>query len=296
MIVVAGGTGTLGRRLVPRLVGRGLPVRVLTRDASRARGLSGIDVCVGDVRDPRLVDEAVLGADVVISSIHGFVGPGDVTPESVDRDGNAHLINAARRAGADFVLVSGIGASPDHPWDLLRAKHAAEQELRQSGIPYMIVRTYAFTETWGAIMLTSLRTSGKILVFGRGDNPSNFVSVIDVAALVDTVVGDPNLQGRELDFGGPDTLTFNQLAAIVQEVAGCRGTVRHIPRPVLRAMGTLAQPFKPQLARQARAAVVLDTFDMRFDPATLRAEFPDLPVTDVPHALKRLLEEQANER
>jgi NADH dehydrogenase len=175
---------------------------------------------------------------------------------------------------------------------IARAKYSAEHRLRQSGLPYTIVRTHAFTETWGGIMLTSLRTSGKIQVFGRGDNPSNFVSVIDVAALVDTVVGDANLRGRELDFGGPDTLTFNQLAAIVQEVAEHRGTVRHIPRPVLRAMGALARPLKPQVARQARAAVVLDTFDMRFDPAPLRADFPGLPITDVRHALKRLLEEE----
>jgi hypothetical protein len=60
-------------------------------------------------------------------------------------------------------------------------------------------------------------------------------------------------------------------------------------------MGTMAKPVKPQLARQARAAVAIDTFNMRFDPTTVRAEFPDLPVTDVPHALTRLLEEQANE-
>jgi uncharacterized protein YbjT (DUF2867 family) len=291
VIVVAGGTGTLGRQLVPRLVGSGFPVRVLTRDAARAEVLSGVDVLVGDVRDRRQVDDSVRGADVVISSIHGFIGPGYVTPESVDRDGNAHLIDAAKREGAQFVLISAIGASPDHPWDLLRAKYAAEEQLRQSGIPYTIVRTYAFTETWGGIMLTSLRTSGKVLVFGRGDNPSNFVSVIDVAALVDMVVRDVNLRGRELDFGGPDTLTFNQLAAIVQEVAGHRVAIRHIPRPVLRVMGVLARPIKPQFARQARAAVVLDTVEMRFDPGPLRAEFPDLPATDVRHSLERLRDE-----
>ena len=59
MIVVAGGTGRLGQRLVPRLVERGVPVRVFTRDASRARGLAQgeFEVFVGDVRDRDRVAE-----------------------------------------------------------------------------------------------------------------------------------------------------------------------------------------------------------------------------------------------
>ena len=173
MIVIAGGTGTLGQRLVPRLVDRGLPVRVFTRDASRARGLAqgDFEVFVGDVRDRDRVAEAVQNAAAVISAIHGFIGTGGVTPESVDRDGNAHLISAAARNEAAFMLISAIGTAPDHPWKLARAKHAAEENLRQSGVPYAIIRPSAFTETWGAMMLSSLQTSGRIQVFGRGNNP-----------------------------------------------------------------------------------------------------------------------------
>jgi NADH dehydrogenase len=215
-----------------------------------------------------------------------------VTPESVDRDGNAHLISAAARNGAAFVLISAIGTAPDHPWELMRAKHAAEENLRQSGVPYAIIRPSAFTETWGAMMLSSLQTSGRIQVFGRGGNPSNFVSVIDVAALVESVVTGERPGSREIVIGGPDTLTFNQLAAIVQDVAGRRATVRHIPRPVLRAM-SLAGPLSPQLARQSRGAVVLDTLDMSFDPGPVRREFPDVPETSVREALKKLLDRQA---
>jgi NADH dehydrogenase len=216
-----------------------------------------------------------------------------VTPESVDRDGNAHLISAAAHNGAAFMLISAIGTAPDHPWELMRAKHAAEENLRRSGVPYAIIRPSAFTETWGTMMLSSLQTSGRIQVFGRGDNPSNFVSVIDVAALVESVVTGERLGSREIDFGGPDTLTFNQLAAIVQEVAGRRGTVRHIPRPVLRAMSHVARPLNPQLARQSGGAVVVDTIDMSFDPGPVRREFPDLPETSVREALQKLLDRQA---
>jgi NADH dehydrogenase len=291
VIVVAGGTGTLGTRLVPRLAGQDMAVRVLTRDPARARHLAGqgVDVVRGDVRDPAQVARAVRGARMVISAVHGFAGPGGVSPASVDQAGNASLVGAAARAGAAFVLVSVVGAAPGHPIGLFRAKYAAEETLRASGIPWAIVRATAFMETWGTIMSRPLLASGKIVVFGRGDNPVNFVSAADVAALVARAVTDPGLRGRVLELGGPDDLTFNQLAAILQQIAGRCGTVRHIPRPALQVMACLTGAVKPALARQARAALAMDTLDMTFDSTATRRAFPDLPSTGMPSALKELL-------
>jgi uncharacterized protein YbjT (DUF2867 family) len=292
VIVVAGGTGTLGARVVPRLAGAGLAVRVMTRDPARARHLSGLGVEVvrGDVRDPASIGAALRGAGAVISAVHGFAGSGGVSPASVDRAGNANLIHAASLAGTAFVLISAVGASPSHPIGLFRAKYAAEETLRASGIGWTIVRATAFMETWATIMSEPLRASGKIPVFGGGDNPVNFVSANDVAALTALAVTDPGLRGRVLEVGGPDNLTFNQLAVIVQEITGCRGAVRHIPRTALQAMAWLAPAIKPALARQARAALVMDTLDMTFDPTPTRRAIPDLPETDIRVALKELLE------
>jgi uncharacterized protein YbjT (DUF2867 family) len=291
VIVVAGGTGTLGTRLVLRLVGQGLAVRVLTRDPARAKHLAstGAEVARADVRDPAGVARALRGASTVISAVHGFAGPGGVSPASVDRGGNAHLIEAAARTGAAFVLVSVVGAAPGHPIGLFRAKHAAEETLHASGIPWTIVRATAFMETWGIIMGRPRHTSGKILVFGRGDNPINFVSATDVAALVAHAATSPGLGGRILELGGPGNLTFNQVATIVQQATGHRGTVRHIPRLALHTMATAAARLKPALARQARTALAMDTIDMTFDPVPARRAFPDLPNTDMPTALKELL-------
>jgi len=243
----------------------------------------------GDVRDPASVERALRGAGTVISAVHGFAGPGRVSPATVDRAGNAGLITATARTGAAFVLVSVVGASPGHPIGLFRAKHAAESTLRASGIPWTVVRATAFMETWGTIMGRPLQASGKTMVFGRGDNPINFVSATDVAALVGLAATDPGLRGQVFEIGGPDDLTFNQVAAIVQGAAGRHGTVRHIPRPALRAMACLTAAIKPALARQARAALAMDTLDMTFDSAAARRAFPGLPNTDMPSALKELL-------
>jgi len=291
VIVVAGGTGTLGTRLVPRLAEAGLEVRVLTRDPARVQHLAGpgVEVVRGDVRDPAQVAQVVRGAGMVISAVHGFAGPGRVSPATVDRAGNAHLIGAAARASAAFILVSVAGAAPDHPIGLFRAKHAAEEMLRASGIGWTIVRATAFMQTWATIMGRMLEASGKIVVFGRGDNPVNFVSATDVAALVERAVTDPGLRGQVLELGGPDNLTFNEVAALLQGTTGRHAPVRHIPRPALQGMAWLTAGIKPALARQARAALAMDTIDMTLDPTPTRRAFPGLPNTDMPSAIKELL-------
>ena len=189
------------------------------------------------------------------------------------------------------MLISVVGASPGHPIGLFRAKHAAEDTLRASGIPWTMVRATAFMETWSTIMSHPLQASGMIPVSGRGDNPVNFVSAADVATLAALAVTDPGLRGQVLQLGGPDNLTFNELAAIVQETMGHRSTVR-IPRPALQAMAWRPAAIKPALARQARAPLVTDTLDPDPDPAHL----PDLPDTGIRLALNDLLQGDRRER
>src|SRR5690348_4565669 len=151
MILVAGGTGRLGTKVVALLRKRGMEVRVLTRDPSRAANVAGpgVEIAEGDVRDIVAVRRAMAGARTVISAIQGFAGTRDGSPATIDRDGNHNLILAAREASIEhFVLVSDKDASPDHPTDLMRMKYAAEQDLKVSGLGWTIIRPTAFMETW----------------------------------------------------------------------------------------------------------------------------------------------------
>ena len=97
MILVAGGTGRLGAGVVAALRADGLPVRVLTRDARHAEPLRrlGVQVAIGDVRVPASLGAAMAGVRTVVSAVHGFARTDGGTPRSVDRDGNAALVEAA---------------------------------------------------------------------------------------------------------------------------------------------------------------------------------------------------------
>jgi uncharacterized protein YbjT (DUF2867 family) len=287
VILVAGGTGRLGTLLVARLVNRGLDVRILTRDPARAGHLGGDHVTVirGDVRDRHSLGPALAGVDVAVSAVHGFAGPRTNSPATVDRDGNANLIDAAQTASAELVLVSTVGAAADSPMELFRMKHAAEQHATASGIPTTIVRATAFLELWIELLDQTAARSGRPLVFGRGENPINFVSAADVAALVERAVIAPTTRGKTLEIGGPHDLTFNRLAQAVQSAAGRTKPPRHIPQPMLRVIADTIGRVKPQIGRQARAALAMDREDLTFDTTPIHRLCPDLPCTPLSDVL-----------
>jgi uncharacterized protein YbjT (DUF2867 family) len=288
-VLVAGGTGRLGTRVVELVLARQMAVRVMTRDRTRAGHLPpAVEIVQGDVRDPATLPAAMVGVSTVISAVQGFDDPTS-SPEKTDRDGNRNLIEAGKAAGVGhFILVSGVKSSPDHPMSLARAKYVAEQTLQGSGLSWTIVRGTAFMEFWARLVGQPLIDTGRTQVFGKGNNPVNFVSVDDVARAVEQAVVDPTLRGVALDVGGPENLTMNQVVEIFQSVSGKRGKVNHVPLAMMRIMSVVMRPIKPALARQIQAGVVMDTDDVvAWDSSANRKLYPWLPQTPLLEVLKR---------
>lgn len=270
MILLAGGTGTLGREVLPRLIGRGMKVRLLTRDPVRARDLAGesCEVVRGDLRDVQDLAAALQGIRTVISAVSGYGPNSGADPRSVDGAGNCELIEAAETAAVErFVLVSVRGAGPRHPMELMRMKFMAEQRLKGSRLAWTIIRPSPFMETWAAIVGAPLTRQGTTLVFGRGRNPINFVAVRDVAEVLERAVAERAMSGVEVEIGGPEDLTLEQFAAVLAAAAGTASRGRRIPRPAMRLLAALARPIKPSFARLAHDGVVMDTFDFTLDRA-----------------------------
>ncbi|MBA2719279.1 MAG: NAD(P)H-binding protein [Chloroflexi bacterium] len=166
MILVAGGTGLLDRDVVGRLAGRGIPVRVLTRDVALGRHVLAplgdrVELVAGDVRDPASLDPALVGVDLVVGAVQGFGGRAAGGMRAVDIDGNRNLIDAAAAAGVDrFVLLSIHNATATDPLALSRAKAAAEQVLAATPMHRTLVRPTAYMETWAEVVGDPIMESG----------------------------------------------------------------------------------------------------------------------------------------
>lgn len=168
LVLVAGATGRTGVHVVTQLAGEGRRVRALVRDAAKARATlpDGVDIVVGDVRDPATLAPAMKGVAYVISTIGGggrnaLSGNG---PDDVDRQGNNNLVDAAKAAGVGhFVLVSsgGVDQAETYPAAFMRpvlaAKRASEDYLRASGQSYTIVRPGGLLDEPGELTRIVLR-------------------------------------------------------------------------------------------------------------------------------------------
>lgn len=263
MITVAGGSGRLGTLVVRRLGAAGLHVRVLTREPARAAHLTDdAEIVVADVRNPDRLALAVEGSATVVSAVHGFLGSRGESPATVDDAGNRALADAAAHAGAEVVLVSVVGAAEDSPFELFVAKYAAEQHLRGLGVPWTIVRSPAFVETWVEVLRETATRSGRPVVFGHGDNPVGFVGVAQVADAVVAAVRDPGQRGRVVEVVAAENLTLNELASRVATTDGRPLPPRHVPPLMLRVVAATAGRLNPQLGRQARAALAMDRAEL----------------------------------
>jgi uncharacterized protein YbjT (DUF2867 family) len=206
----------------------------------------------------------------------------------VDYQGNSNLIQAARMAGVEhFILVSVHGAAPDHPMDLFRMKYLAEQKLRESGLAWTIIRPTAYMETWAAILGKPLLKTGRTRIFGRGNNPINFVSADDVARYVELAIVDQSLRGGLVEVGGPENLTMNQFVGIFEGLAGKEGKKRHVPLPMMCLMAVLMRLLNPTLARLIQAGVVMDTHDMSFDPPEAESRHKPISPTSLAELVAR---------
>lgn len=290
MIVIAGGSGRLGREVTRLLTAEGRPVRILTRDPARTRShlatalssdaIGLVDVVGADVRDPASLIQPIADADVVVSAIQGFGGhePGGL--KAIDIAGNQALIRAAVKGQIrHFILVSMQGSGPAAALALARAKGSAEAALRSTDLHRTIIRPSAYIETWAEIIGEPIISSGRARLFGAGVNPINFISSRDVAAVVaEAALGAPP-DDRVVELRGPEDLTFEEMVGRFASALGRPVSISHVPRPALRVLSTLLRPARPILADQIAAARIMDIADLA-GGAALRIR-PSITVDEV---------------
>lgn len=277
-ILIVGATGLLGRATALALLKEGKRVRAMVRERARAADLAhaGAEIVDGDLTDPDSLERACKGALRVFSAAHSLLGRGRQSSAQVDHVGHSALIAAARGAGvARFVYTSAMGAREDHPIDFFRTKFEIEEVLRESGLPFTILRPAAFMECHvhrfnGQMLLDK----GHAVLIGPSTKPRNFVAVSDVAPIAVQALAADTLIGRTIEIGGPDNLS-NHDVALMYQVRSHQGKVWHLPPPLARAIATAVRPFHEGIARVLDMGVVPDEqWPETFDPRAMLAEFP----------------------
>ncbi|MFF2079906.1 SDR family oxidoreductase [Kitasatospora sp. NPDC058162] len=202
LVLVTGGTGTLGRRVVPLLRAAGRTVRVLSRQ-EREAGADGVTYVRGDLLGDQAeaaarLDEALAGVGTVLHLAGGPKG---------DDEATRRLVAAAVRAGVrHLVYISVIGADKV-PLGYFRAKHAAEEAVAGSGLPYTVLRAAQFHD----LAFTVVEKMAKLPVLpAPGGVRWQPVDVREVAArLVELALEEP--AGLVPDLAGPTVYEMGEL-------------------------------------------------------------------------------------
>jgi uncharacterized protein YbjT (DUF2867 family) len=218
-ILVTGGTGNLGRHVVPLLRAQGHGIRVLSRAPHTA---DGIEYVVGDTVGGTGLDAAVTGVDTILHLAGSSKG---------DDVGTTHLVDAACARGvAHLVMISVIGADR-MPIGYFRAKDRAEQALAASGVPYTVLRAAQFHDlVWamfGGLVKSPVVPAPKAIRLEP-------VDVAAVAARLAELVDEP-AAGRVTDLAGPEVL---DAPALLRAIADARGAKRaFVPMGMPGAVG-----------------------------------------------------------
>jgi uncharacterized protein YbjT (DUF2867 family) len=222
-VLVTGASGTLGSAVVPRLVEQGYQVRPMSR--SQRDGWVAADLRTGVG-----LAGAVRGVDVIV---HLASSPG--RPRETDVEGTRRLLTAAAEAGVRRVLYVSINGIDRVPYRYYRAKLDTEKVVRTAGIPYTILRAaqfYPFAEQ----MLGLSAKLGPVIV-----DPAwrlQPVAVEDVADRIAALLAE-SATGEISEFGGPEVLTFDELARTWL-------AARHRRRPIwrLRIPGAMSRAIR----------------------------------------------------
>jgi uncharacterized protein YbjT (DUF2867 family) len=214
LILVTGGTGTLGRRVVPRLLAAGCRARVLSRHTHEAA--DGVEYVTGDLLKNEGIETAVAGAEIIV---HCAGGRRD------DDVATGNLVTAASRAGhPHLVFISVVGAdripmasAADRAmFGYFGFKLAAERVVAESGLPWTILRATQFHD----LSLTVLGQMAKLPVIpvpaGVRFQP---VDTDEVAArLVELALGAP--AGLVPDMAGPRVSSMADLLRVYLRAHG----------------------------------------------------------------------------
>lgn len=237
-VLVAGASGYLGRYVVRELNARGHRVRALIRDPGKCDLVEGAQETLAiDLRDP---GEQVVAAMRDVDGVFSAAGQPCTLRRisdrrsfrSVDPQINRTLLHAALAAGVRKFTYVAVLARPQHRHlDYVAAHEEFAEELQGSPIQSTVLRVNGFFYSY--IDLLDFARRGLAIGFADGTARSNPIHEADLAiACVQAIEGED----RQIDVGGPETITRRQEIELAFAAAGRRPRVLRVPAVLLKAM------------------------------------------------------------
>ena len=240
-VLVAGATGYLGRFVAKEFKSRGYFVRALARSPDKLDDMKDEldEIVVGEVTDPESIKDVCNGIDVIFSSIGITKQKGELTWKEVDYQGNKNLLEVAQDADVKkFIYVSVFNGPNLRHLDIVKAHEDFVDVLKASGMDYAIIRPTGFFSDMTEFYRMANR--GRVYLFGRGHKKVNPIHGADLAVTCsDAAEGER----QEIDVGGPEVLTYREVAALALQVQGKQVKISSVPVLLMKAIISATRVF-----------------------------------------------------
>lgn len=242
-ILLAGATGYLGRFILKDLLKKDFDVTVIVRNKTNARDLltnySSLKMITGELTNPTTIEGCCNDLDVVISTVGITKQRDGFTYMDVDYQANLNLLNEAVKSGVKkFVYVSVLNNEEFRRLKICEAKEKFVTALMISGLDYCIIRPNGYFSDMGEFY--KMAAKGRVFLIGNGECKINPIHGEDLAEICTSAI---TAADKEIIAGGPQILTYNQIAQIGFSVSGNRINIQHIPNWIGKCILWLLRTF-----------------------------------------------------
>ncbi len=250
-VVLAGAYGKLGSEILRSLLKAGH--EVVAADLID-REVDGVDKSAYtyrklDVTNAEALNGLCDGADAVITTVGLTATSATLTNYDIDYQGNLNLLREAERAGVTkFVYISVLKAdkAPDVP--MLHAKSLMEQELKKSGVAYVIHRPTGYFYDIVKVFRPMIE-KGEVTLLGKKPVHANVVDTPDFANFIVAHMGDAN---ATYNVGGKETWSYEEIARMCFAAAGKEPHIKHAPAWLFDVLAAL-----PKNRKNGKRAILL---------------------------------------
>jgi len=221
-ILIAGATGYVGSRLVPRLLEKGYRVRCLARnpDKLKNRSWNKVEIVQGDVLDISSLEAALKNIDIAYYLVHAMGTLGDFRQK--DSQSARNFASAAKIDGVKRIIyLGGLGDPEQNLSQHLKSRREVGQILGETGIPVTELRASIIIGSGSASfeIIRDLVKKLPIMITPRWvKSRCQPIAIDDILSYLIEVLRDQRTVGETFDIGGSEILTYQTMMLQVAEI------------------------------------------------------------------------------